>query len=248
MEPSSAADINGAADDDVRRQLAVDTKLYEIVQKRFWDAYAGMLSTIASPETFTAATAATLSLDTVQEWLRRHYEEMAARTFEEPVDSIAIEGDRPIAGEGWWWREHPMQTSYRWSGPGCRATLIAAPLVEDHDYMLTVDAMGAADWQTWEGVGLEVNGRTLDAVHERFAPRETGQAGVRLRARLTPDVVHAQRGLTRIAVTVPETKPALAHVRVEECRSTRLSWTPGRSGWRFSRSAWSACRRAWCPR
>jgi hypothetical protein len=69
-------------------------------------------------------------------------------------------------------------------------------------------------------VKLEVNGQTLDAVHERFAPRETGRSAVRLRARLTPQVVHAQRGLTRIAVTVPETKRSLAHVRVEESFDT----------------------------
>ena len=97
---------------------------------------------------------------------------------------------------------------------------MTTPLVESQDYVLTVDAMGAADWPTWEAVGLVVNGQPIPAVHERFAPERPGSVSIRLQARLTPEVVAAQPGYTRIELTVPQTKRALSHVRVLESFDT----------------------------
>lgn len=212
---------DGLTDDELLEHLAIDRAFYQAVQRRFWSTYADMLSTIADPAaTFTLEMAAGVSIGTVQAWLRRYHEERAARRMPSPVDAVTIDSGDPVAGEGWWWREHPRQLSYRWSGPGDRATLLAAPLVEDQDYVLTVDAMGAADWPTWEGIGIEVNGRPVDTVHERFAPRQAASVAITMRARLTPDIVAAQRGVTRITIVSPGTKQSLSHVLIKESFDT----------------------------
>ncbi len=209
------------SDDEVRAHLAVDEALYAQTRSRFWEAYSNMLIAIRPDETaFSADTAHNVAVETVQGWLRDAYVARTAQRLCTATESIDIDGARPVAGEGWWWRECPKGVSYRWTGPSTRATVLAAPLIEAHDYALTVDAMGAADWQTWEAVGLEVNGKPVHSVHERFTPSEPGMVSIRLHARLAPDIVSAQNGLTSITISVPETKRALRHVRVLESFDT----------------------------
>jgi hypothetical protein len=72
--------------------------------------------------------------------------------------------------------------------------------------------MAAVGWRAWEGVRLEINGCEIPVVHERLASqRDT--VGLILRARITPAIVAAGAGVTRLTLTVPETKQILAHVR-----------------------------------
>ena len=209
------------SDDELRKHLAVDEALYAQTRSRFWQAYANMLTAISpGADAFTADAAQHVAVETVQGWLRDAYVARTAERLCTATESMDIDGVRAVSGEGWWWRESPKGVAYRWTGPSTRATILAAPLVEAHDYALTIEAMGAADWQTWEAVGLEVNGKPVRAVHERFTTPEPGMVSIRLQARLTPDIVSAQDGLTSIAISVPETKRALSHVRVLESVDT----------------------------
>jgi hypothetical protein len=164
-------------------------------------------------------------VDTAQQWLRAYHQQRASAKASEVVQ-LVCDADAPINGEGWWWRERPHDCSYRWSGPGRTATLRLAPLAPDRTYDLTMTFMGAADWTTWDGLTLEINGQPVTAVRERSGPRVVNAANLCLRATLTPEVVARQHEM-RIAITVPETRQALlGSYRVESFdtvnRDTRL--------------------------
>ena len=81
-----------AEEQEIRQQLSVDTRLYELARQRFWTSYARMLDTL-SPDgtTFTASTAEAVPLETVQGWLRARYiEDVAAKIEELPPLAPAI--------------------------------------------------------------------------------------------------------------------------------------------------------------
>src|SRR5262249_23484941 len=149
----------------IRAHLALDDELYRLARRRFWSDYAAMLREIAPDRmTVTAADAAAVPRGTVQDWLRPGSFE---RRRPRPPSCLSPgEGgaDAPLSGEGWWWREVPGKFAYRWSGPGPTASLYCEPLVPGHDYGLTIELMGAADWPTWEGAALEVNGTLVPCV------------------------------------------------------------------------------------
>lgn len=209
------------SDEELRPLLAIDQQLYEMATARFWSAYTDMLTALRpDAPAFTPDTARGVSVDLAQNWLRHHFEATQARQFATAVASIDIAGDAPSTGEGWWWRECPQHTSYRWTGPGTDATLYAPMLETDTSYTLTLDAMGAADWPAWESVTVDVNGHPVAAVRERFEPRLANQVAIRLEARIDPAAVAAQDGLTRITLHVPQTKQALAHVQITESFDT----------------------------
>jgi hypothetical protein len=211
---SSSTDADG--DGDVKSALTVDTALYEAATLRFWQAYAEMLSAITPESRPISATSAPLvSLETAQEWLRRHHQQRPALKAPDAVQ-VSCDADAPVTGEGWWWRERPYDRSYRWTGPGRTATMRLPPLQPDRSYELTMELMGAADWPTWDGLALEINGQRVSMTRERSGPRTPNAPNLRLQAMLPPDLVARQDRHTHIAITVPETRQALQQsMRVE---------------------------------
>lgn len=212
--------VETAEDQELRQLLAVDFELYERAERRFWTEYAEMLNAISGGPRFTADSARDVSFDTVQQWLRSLTVARQMAKVSAPVSRVDSSADEPFMGEGWWWRECPKDVAYRWTGPGSRTTLWLAPLETDRDYAVTIDAMGAADWTTWEHFGLEVNGCRITAVHEHFRP--AGSAGTRLRfhATVPAAVVASQHGHTEIAFTVPESRSIPGRSLVVESQDT----------------------------
>ncbi len=199
--------------------LGVDYQLYAQVEARFWSDYAAMLHTIdPAHASVGGADPRQVDLAAVQEALRAHHHASAAAVPEASI--VEVTGDPPLEGEGWWWRECPGGLSYRWTGPEPRATLRMPALVPGREYDLTVDLMGAADWDTWDAAGLQVNGVAAPAVREWAGPVTPGGVTLRLHARVPPEVVARQQGATEVALTVPETRQALTHVTIRESYDT----------------------------
>ncbi|MEQ1868512.1 MAG: hypothetical protein ABL961_00620 [Vicinamibacterales bacterium] len=207
-------------DEELDALLESDRALYAMAKNRFWTAYSEMLCAIRpDAPAFSPESAQEVPTELVQDWLRRHFEATLAGQYVAPVNHIDITADRPLNGEGWWWRERPKSTAYRWSGPDRESTLLAPPLVEGQDYELTLDAMGAATWRVWDEVAITINGQPVPAVHERSAPAEPGSACIRIRARVPSSAIGVQKGLTRIGLTA-RTEQSLTHARVEESFDT----------------------------
>jgi hypothetical protein len=218
---ASVRKLTAAAEEaQIRPHLALDDHLYALARQRFWADYCAMLDKLCPDRApFTAAT--TVRDDDVQDWLRRDYRERHVRHLSGHATSIDVTAESPLRGEGWWWREVPGAfAAYRWSGPGNTASLFFEPLAPGLDYELTVDVMGAADESTWEGLALEVNGQPVPAAQERVAAPAPGAPSLRLRARLTPDLVATRDGMIRLTFRVPETKPAHRHIMVLETFDT----------------------------
>ena len=210
-----------AGEAQIRPHLALDDCLYALARHRFWADYCAMLDEL-SPDvrSFTAQTAAEVPLATVQDWLRRRYLDRQTGPRSAHVTRIDVTAESALRGEGWWWREVPGRFAYRWSGPGNTASLFFEPLALGRDYELTIDFMGAADWPTWDGAVLEVNGVPAPATLERIDGHEPGAPSLRLRARLTPDLVAQQDRITRLTFRVPEAKPVHRHIMMLETFDT----------------------------
>jgi hypothetical protein len=217
-----AADVEtDVSDAEILERLAIDTELYRLVAERFWADYAAMLSIIhPGGVQFSADSAREQPIDLTQSWLRDHHERGKIRRYPFAVERFDYSADEAVAGEGWWWREKPGEFGYRWTGPETASSISLPPLVASQPYTLTLDAMGAAAFDLWEGVTIRVNGCPIDVVRERLAGREQGTVTLRLHAIVPPDVVSAQRGETCITIHVPTTKQALAHVNVLESFDT----------------------------
>jgi hypothetical protein len=223
--PDAPAVVRDQASEDedleIERRLAVDTALYRLVEARFWEQYAAMLTEIDPVgQVWSAEQGHTVGLDTVQGWLRQHH---GTRFVAAPSCGVATadyRSDEPIAGEGWWWRERPKGLAYRWTGPDTRATLVLPPLVPDRSYDLTIDLMGAASWETWDRATLEINGAPVATVRERFGPHARGDVALRMHARLDPGGLGDPATPTELALCVPETLQCLKHVMVLESFDT----------------------------
>ena len=205
---SAAASDDGVTDEDLRALLGVDVALHQAATSRFWQAYADMLSAITpDSQLVSPGNAREVGVETAQQWLRTHHQQRPMPKA--PDGPISCSSDAAVTGEGWWWRERPHECAYRWTGPARTATMLLPPLPTDRTYELTMELMGAADWPTWDGVCLEVNGQPVPALRERWGPRIPDAPNLRLRVLLTPDVVARQDRRTHVAITVPETRQAL---------------------------------------
>jgi hypothetical protein len=133
---------------------------------------------------------------------------------------VDVDGAAPLDGEGWFWRECPKAFAYRWSGPGESARVTLPPLASSRHYRMIVNLMGAANWPTWERLSLEVNGVSIPIVRERSFPHTPGTPSLVMHARLSPEVVARQEGLTRVVFHTGPTTQALTHVQVRESFDT----------------------------
>lgn len=218
----AAAERSSLSDDAIRGALDEDVQLYDEVRRRFWTAYAAMLSAInPTGATFTDELAMALDVATARTWLAAHHARLLSEQFGRSVTGFVVDGAGPVSGEGWWWREMPGTKAYRWSGPGPAATVVGPALEPDHTYTATLDLMGAADFPTWRALTVEINGEPVTPVKERIMLPASGGVTLRLRASITPATVARQDGLTRVTVRVPEALRAMAHIIVEESFDTR---------------------------
>ncbi len=208
------------ADEDLRQALAIDVELHDRASARFWGAYTDMLNAIRPDAvSFSQESAKAVPVALAQDWLLHYHEErMAGRGI--TADSIEIDASDPQEGSGWWWREHPADHSYWWTGPDQAATLVGPPLTTGSDYAFKLEAMGASDFKAWDTVEIDVNGHSVPAVHERFSPTRRDAASLTLTARVPAHVVASQEGLTRISIRVPGTRQALAHIVREDSFDT----------------------------
>lgn len=204
---------------EMSRLLAVDTDLYAQVEERFWAEYASMLRALdPSGRRFAGAAPRQTDIAAVQEALRTHHQ--AHTPLVPAAAAVDVSGDLPLEGEGWWWRECPKAHAYRWTGPEPNATLRLPVLEEGRDYDLTVELMGAADWDAWDGATMTVNGASAHAIREWSGPSTPGNVTLRWHARVPADVVRRQQGATEVAFSVPGTRQALTHVTVRESYDT----------------------------
>ena len=195
-----------AEEQEIRQQLSVDTRLYELARQRFWTSYARMLDTL-SPDgtTFTASTAEAVPLETVQGWLRARYIEDVAATFPRPVTDVAVSADDALCGEGWWWRSGWSTLDDRWTGPENRSSWYLPRLAPGRTYLLTIEVLASAGRAAWDGAAIEVNGAALPVVRHHAPPAVERGASLKLMATLTPKAVSRQQHVTRVIVEVPET-------------------------------------------
>lgn len=206
----------------IRELLAVDLELYAQAEHTFWTAYAAMLDTLRpSPVKISRRTAAEVPIETVQQWLRAHYDARLHASRPAAVAGVDVRTDEPLPGEGWWWRQVPESgVAFQWTGPGPRSSLRLPPLEPSGEYDLTMDFVAVADSNTWDGLRLAVNGHPTFAVRERFGPSEHEAVKFRLHARLSASVIAAQKGGTDIVLTVPVTGPVPGAVVIAESMDT----------------------------
>ena len=204
----------------IKEQLAVDFALYEMVQQRFWAAYADMLSALRPDAVpFTPESARNVPIELAQDWLLHRFMAMVAVT-EEPTERFVLTASQPVSGTGWWWRNAHDGQSWAWSGPERTSTLILPKLKGGQAYELTIDFMGAANWQVWEGSTADVNGRPVAVVRERTSRTSPSSCTCRMHIHLTPADVARQGDATSVTLTVPQTVQLFAHVVNEDSRDT----------------------------
>lgn len=194
----------------IRRELNIDTELYDLATQRFWLAYAAMLGELCPDNiAFTPESAAAVSIDDVQDWLRARYADVVANTFPHAVTDIDVTADDAICGEGWWWRSGWDTLDDRWTGPEPRSTWYLPPLAANRAYELTIEVLWPASPAIWENTTVEVNGQRVFVSRERCTPAVARGASHLLRATIPARVVASQDRSTRVVLEIPETVQAL---------------------------------------
>ncbi|MGE0813474.1 MAG: class I SAM-dependent methyltransferase [Vicinamibacterales bacterium] len=218
----ASADRESPEEDEALRDLlSLDTALYARAAARFWAAYAGMLETIApAASRGLAADPGRVPVSTARDWLAAW---RAATRRAAPLQwttAYRVDGDDPQSGDGWWWREHPGQAGYRWTGAEGRTTLDLGALSPAFSYSVTLDICGAADWPTWDRWTLELNGQTLPVVRTRVTQANDRSVSLRATATLPAHAVAAGGGLSTLAIVVPEPQPVPGAPLLHESQDT----------------------------
>ncbi|MEZ5290589.1 MAG: class I SAM-dependent methyltransferase [Vicinamibacterales bacterium] len=207
--------------DELRALLSLDTALYERASARFWTAYGRMLETIAPAGARDAVSApARVPVTTAREWLaawRRARQRTAPLQW---TTAFRLDGDDPQSGDGWWWREHPGQAGYRWTGAEGRTTIDLGALSPALSYSATIDICGAADWPTWDRWSLELNGQPLPVVRTRVPLPNDRSVSLRATATLPAHAVAAAGGPSTLTIVVPEPHPVPGAPLLHESQDT----------------------------
>lgn len=216
-DASSTDDGEAAA---LREVLAIDVALHQRATTRFWDDYAWMLRCLAPARVTLPASPADVPLATVQAWLEAQRDGQRATAPRQQQLAVDIDGNDPVCGDGWWWRECPGPHAYRWTGPGTATHVPLGALSPALDYTVAVELCGAADWSVWNSLQLDVNGRPLALVREEVPPGHPRQITLRATARLPREVVARSR-TTTLSLVVDHTRPVPGAPLVEESLDTR---------------------------
>lgn len=214
-----AAPVDDAGTAALRDVLAIDVALHERATRRFWDDYAWMLRCLVPPGVALPAWPRDLPIATVQDWLDRHRAGDTAAAPRQQQLAVDIDGNDPVCGDGWWWRECPGPHAYRWTGPGTATHVPLGALSPALDYTVAVELCGAADWSVWDSLQVDVNGRPLALVREQVPPGHPRQITLRATARLPREVVARSR-TTTLSLVVDHTRPVPGAPLVEESLDT----------------------------
>lgn len=200
---------------DIRSHLALDQALYDHVASRFAARYAAMLNRILPGRDFSGVDAFSLSFDTVQDALRAYFEESAPLSA---VDRFFTTADSPLQGEGWWWREKPLDYAYRWSGPEPVSTFYLPALQPGQSYTLLLEFMAVASNAIWDSLEVRCNDRAVSIMREFLPHAAAHEPKYLVFADLEPAMLVG--GVNCIELRVSSTVQALSETLVSESLDT----------------------------
>jgi hypothetical protein len=209
-------------DDALRACLGVDCALYDKARTRFWRAYGRMLARIAPDGTTAPVERLPTDIDvpTVQQWLRAwHARTRAVRR--ESAESVTLDGNAAMHGTGWWWRECPGPSAYRWTGPGTATSIDLGALDTSRAYTATIDVCGAATWDVWNGLTMSINGLPLTVDRRHIDTENERRVTLRATAVLPPHVLERRRDGAELVLSVASTASVPGSPWIDESLDTR---------------------------
>lgn len=151
-------------DDSTRARLVElnqqDMELYQFAERIFDERLAAMkadLQQFAAAENGTPA-----SEHTLHTLLDRHYLSVGQSSDTEPPESLRIDLDEPLLGDGWHRREASSLdgTTFRWTGPGT-ASLMDVRVASALDLRITIRLINALTQDVYDSFRIRVNSQVI---------------------------------------------------------------------------------------